>query len=45
MSKISQKTLKEQIELKGVGLHNGEEVNLKIKPSEKNTGIILRELI
>ena len=44
MSKISQKTLKEQIELKGVGLHNGEEVNLKIKPSEKNTGIIFKRV-
>ena len=44
MSKIYQKTLKEQIELKGVGLHNGEEVSLKIKPSEKNTGIIFKRV-
>ena len=44
MSKISQKTLKEQIEGKGVGLHNGEEVNFKIKPSEKNTGIIFKRV-
>ena len=28
MSKINQKTLREKIDLKGIGLHNGKEVNL-----------------
>ncbi len=44
MSKSSQKTIKEKIELKGVGLHNGVEVNLTIKPSRPNTGIIFKRL-
>ena len=44
MSKTSQKTIKEKIDFKGVGLHNGVEVNLSIKPSEPNTGIIFKRL-
>ena len=44
MSKTSQKTIKEKINFKGVGLHNGVEVNLSIKPSEPNTGIIFKRL-
>ena len=31
---ISQKTIKESIELKGIGLHNGIKVNLWLKPAE-----------
>ena len=34
-----QKTIKEPIEFKGVGLHNGVKVNLSLKPAEVNTGI------
>jgi len=34
-----QKTIKEPIELEGVGLHNGVKVNLCLKPAEINTGI------
>ena len=34
-----QKTIKESIQLEGVGLHNGEKVNLFLKPSEVNSGI------
>jgi len=34
-----QKTLNEPIEFKGVGLHNGVELNLCIKPAEVNSGI------
>ena len=34
-----QKTIKEPIEFKGVGLHNGISVNLCLKPAEINTGI------
>jgi len=35
----SQKTIKESIELEGVGLHNGLKVNLCLKPAEVNSGI------
>ncbi len=34
-----QKTIKENIELQGVGLHNGAKVKLLIKPDEVNNGI------
>jgi len=34
-----QKTIKDTIQLEGVGLHNGEKVNLFLKPSEVNSGI------
>ena len=44
MHKSKQKTLKEKINLKGIGLHNGVEVNLTIKPSKPNTGIIFKRL-
>ena len=39
MQKRMQKTLKEQIEFEGVGLHNGIKVNLCLKPAEVNSGI------
>ena len=35
----TQKTIKDSIELEGVGLHNGIKAKLCIKPSEVNTGI------
>ena len=44
MLKTNQKTIKENIDLKGIGLHNGIEVNLTIKPSEPNTGIIFKRV-
>ena len=44
MSKINQKTIKDIIILKGIGLHNGIEVNLKIKPSDPNTGIVFKRI-
>jgi len=34
-----QKTIKEPIEFKGVGLHNGVEVNLTLKPEKVDSGI------
>ena len=34
-----QKTIKDSIELEGVGLHNGIKVNICLKPAEVNTGI------
>jgi UDP-3-O-[3-hydroxymyristoyl] N-acetylglucosamine deacetylase len=42
MSVLKQKTIKENITLKGTGLHSGLEVNLKINPAEPNTGIIFK---
>ena len=39
MLKKNQKTIRENIELKGIGLHSGIEVSLIIKPSKVNTGI------
>tara|TARA_Y100000590_G_scaffold397925_1_gene479822 strand:+ start:12968 stop:13894 length:927 start_codon:yes stop_codon:yes gene_type:complete len=37
-----QTTVKEFIQLEGVGLHNGVKVNICIKPSEPNKGIIFK---
>ncbi len=34
-----QKTIKDSIEFKGVGLHSGAEVNLRLKPADANFGI------
>ncbi len=34
-----QKTIKEQIELNGIGLHNGKNVNICLKPAQANSGI------
>ena len=39
MQNIMQKTVKEYIELEGVGLHNGVHVNICLKPAEVNSGI------
>ena len=40
----SQKTIREPIELQGIGLHNGTKVNLFLKPAEVNTGIIFKRI-
>ena len=39
-----QKTIKEPIEFKGVGLHNGVKVNLCLKPAEINSGIKFKRI-
>ena len=44
MSLLNQKTLKNPVQFKGVGLHNGKFVNLSIKPSEPDTGIIFKRI-
>ena len=44
MSVLNQKTVKDQIEFNGVGLHNGQKVSLVIKPAEPNTGIIFKRV-
>lgn len=38
--KMNQTTLAKPIEISGVGLHTGAEVNLKLKPAPENTGYI-----
>ena len=40
----SQITIKEPIQLNGIGLHNGIKVNLSLKPAEINTGIIFKRI-
>ncbi|MGV4412906.1 bifunctional UDP-3-O-[3-hydroxymyristoyl] N-acetylglucosamine deacetylase/3-hydroxyacyl-ACP dehydratase [Chryseobacterium sp. T1] len=35
-----QKTIKEDINLSGIGLHTGKEVNLTMKPAKENTGFV-----
>ena len=44
MLNINQKTIKEEIKLKGIGLHNGIEVNLRIKPADVNFGIVFKRV-
>ncbi|WP_415294726.1 UDP-3-O-acyl-N-acetylglucosamine deacetylase [Candidatus Pelagibacter sp. Uisw_113] len=44
MSLLNQKTVKKNINIKGVGLHSGLDVNLTIKPSEANTGIVFKRI-
>ena len=39
MSKYNQKTINDEIKLYGVGLHNGVNANLIIKPANENFGI------
>ena len=42
MSALNQKTIKDNISFRGVGLHTGLQTNLTIKPAEPNTGIIFK---
>ena len=42
MSQDFQKTFQNNIQLEGIGLHNGIKVNLCLKPAEVNTGIIFK---
>ena len=42
MSALSQKTIKNPVSIKGIGLHTGEPVNMKINPAEPNTGIVFK---
>ena len=44
MSLLNQKTLKNSVQFKGVGLHSGKVVNLSIKPSEPDTGIVFKRV-
>tara|TARA_B100000767_G_scaffold10547_1_gene10255 strand:+ start:1183 stop:2103 length:921 start_codon:yes stop_codon:yes gene_type:complete len=42
MSSLNQKTIKNNITFRGIGLHTGLQANLTIKPAEPNTGIIFK---
>ena len=42
MSLLTQKTIKKEIKIDGVGLHNGQNVEMTIKPAEPNTGILFK---
>ena len=42
MSILKQKTLKKEIKLSGVGLHSGNNVNIKLVPQRPNTGIYFK---
>ena len=44
MSYLNQKTLKNTIQFSGVGLHTGNIVNIYIKPSAPDTGIIFKRI-
>ena len=44
MSLLTQKTIKNSIKFKGIGLHSGKIVNLCLKSSEADTGIIFKRV-
>ena len=44
MSLLNQKTIKQPVKFQGVGLHSGRIVNLCIKSSEPDTGIIFKRI-
>ena len=44
MSALNQKTVKNNVNFSGVGLHSGEKVNLSIKPATPNTGIVFKRV-
>tara|TARA_B100001996_G_scaffold40392_1_gene29533 strand:+ start:2404 stop:3324 length:921 start_codon:yes stop_codon:yes gene_type:complete len=44
MSILNQKTISKPIIFRGVGLHSGKEVEMKILPSEPNSGIVFKRI-
>ena len=44
MSILTQKTVSKELLFKGIGVHSGKKVNLKIKPASVNTGIIFKRI-
>ena len=44
VSLLNQKTLKHPIQFKGIGLHSGKVVNVSVRPSEPDTGIIFKRV-
>ena len=41
---IKQKTIKNDVSLKGVGLHTGKDVTLTFKPAPENTGFAFKRI-
>ncbi len=44
MSLLNQKTIKKSVSFKGIGLHSGKSVNICLKRSEPDTGIIFKRI-
>ena len=44
MSVLNQKTIKRNITFKGVGLHNGANVNMTVRPAKPNSGILFKRI-
>ncbi len=44
MSYLTQKTIKENVQFSGKALHNGQNVNICIKPGEPNFGIVFKRV-
>ena len=44
MTLLNQKTIKQSVNFRGVGLHSGKLVNLNINPSKPNSGIIFKRI-
>tara|TARA_S200000501_G_scaffold370091_1_gene410638 strand:+ start:283 stop:1203 length:921 start_codon:yes stop_codon:yes gene_type:complete len=42
MSVLNQKTIKDEINFQGIGLHSGKKVNLKLLPAKPNSGITFK---
>ena len=41
---IKQRTIRETINVTGIGLHTGKEINVKLMPAEANTGIVFHRV-
>ena len=44
MSVLNQKTINRNITFKGVGLHNGANVNMTVRPAKPNSGILFKRI-
>ncbi len=44
MSLLNQKTIKKSVSFTGIGLHSGKKVNVCLKPSEPDTGIVFKRV-
>tara|TARA_B100001027_G_C16207163_1_gene303351 strand:- start:37 stop:957 length:921 start_codon:yes stop_codon:yes gene_type:complete len=44
VSLLNQKTIKKNVSFSGIGLHSGKLVNICVKPSEPNTGIVFKRV-
>ena len=45
LTAVKQKSLQNEIVFKGIGLHTGNKVSMKIFPAHENTGIVFRRMI